>query len=325
MDPGEGLWLPDDIELPDPVRRALPAIVRIGAHLRFDVHVHDDPRSAADARSRPGAMSKRFLPGGGVLWPVHTDPENLDAVVASPGRSSQPGFAELSKAWRSVRDAPPDRFVTEAVESGATGFAVAVGHGEALMVTNYHVVREAAERLGRTDGVHAADSREAIDLWVEDGSGRRADHVRLLSNASRQEWQRGEDWALVQACLETPMGLVLAEDLPESGQPLWVLGYPWRTVRGPNAYPEADGSLRVSTGDVRSVDGDIVCTVDGVAGSSGSPALDEDGRVVGIFRVHSLYEDGLDPRIEAYGGVSYLMPTTTPALRHAIRANETLG
>ena len=67
-------------------------------------------------------------------------------------------------------------------------------------------------------------------------------------------------------------------------------GFPLRTARSPHTltsvgYTDADGSLRVSAGQVLSVEGPDTFTtdVDGSMGNNGSPVLNEEGLVVGMF------------------------------------------
>jgi S1-C subfamily serine protease len=67
-------------------------------------------------------------------------------------------------------------------------------------------------------------------------------------------------------------------------------GFPLRSARRADAlrahgYADADGSLRVSRGQVTRAADDFYfeSDVDGSMGNSGSPALDAFGRVVGMF------------------------------------------
>jgi hypothetical protein len=79
----------------------------------------------------------------------------------------------------------------------------------------------------------------------------------------------------------------------QPGDRIWTAGFPTRAWRRSPHYPDADDSLRISAGPVVSQSpGEIRAIVDGVAGSSGSPAFNEAGELVGLFRVHSLYNRG---------------------------------
>lgn len=70
------------------------------------------------------------------------------------------------------------------------------------------------------------------------------------------------------------------------------------------------GSLRVASGVILYAEESlIVSDVDGVAGNSGSPVLDERGRVVGIFRGHDHRDGEFDLRVGGYGGHSFITPS----------------
>jgi len=138
--------------------------------MRFHVTLHATPEGAARARSEAGALAKRFLPEGGVIWPVISDPITLDGICEREARRAQPGFYEICRAY-SQHGRDQDEFSTEPVVSGASGFAITGVDGLARVVTNYHVVREAIERCQRTGGVNDRAPRASRDLWAASALG----------------------------------------------------------------------------------------------------------------------------------------------------------
>jgi hypothetical protein len=152
-------------------------------------------------------------------------------------------------------------------------------------------------------------------------------------NASEEEWQSGEDWALaaVPASEMPPSArmLPLAEQPVSPGDTLYAFGFPVRTVRRlpPDApYRNAANDLRVSAGVVvrgdsaaraKSNPSDILARMDVVSGSSGSPVVNRQGRVVGIIRDHTHKQGEVDLSVGSYGGVAQIVPIRL--VRHAVR------
>ena len=304
---GEGLWPLDLVDLPRLVRRSARGVVRVGSRIHFRVELHETPEAAAKARAQPEARTKRFLPGGGVKWPVITDHATLSAICLNEARAAQPGFHEICSAFQQ-HDSDQGVFASQPLRDGATGFVLEGPGNELRVVTNYHVVREGIERAGRTGGVYGSSPRLCPDTWVATSTGGLARLVRLEANASEQDWQAGRDWAVLRADI-TARPLELHPKLPSVGDRVWVLGFPVRTLRRPGGYPDANSSLRVASGQIRHAADDLLISdVDGVAGSSGSPVLDDLGRVVGVFRDHDHRDGEFDLRIGSYGGQSFITP-----------------
>jgi S1-C subfamily serine protease len=302
--------------------------------VRFQLTVFADPDSAAAARSAPGARAK-VPTDWGTVWPVLVDSSATRSLCASPLTAAQTGFHEICQVLEKdpCRQHPCTR-QTAPLEGSATGFFVGRRpDGSALVATNYHVAREAIERHRRAGGTHALRSASAApDLRISvsqngrhtSGSYERARGATLLANASEQEWQNGEDWALTEILAsEVPASarmLELSEEAPAIGDTLYALGFPVRTVRdlpsgGP--YRNAEGDLRVSVGVVTEGDSaaqakseptDVLARMDATSGNSGSPVLNRQGEVVGLIRHHTHRKGEIDLNVGAYGGLAQIVP-----------------
>jgi hypothetical protein len=96
-------------------------------------------------------------------------------------------------------------------------------------------------------------------------------------------------------------------------------GFPLRSARSPAAlhsigYTDADGTLRISKGQVIGVEGaDFFTTdMDGSMGTSGSPVFDEAGSVIGMFA--RITGDGSRNAVE-FGAVQRVHVTSDLAMR----------
>ena len=201
------------------------------------------------------------------------------------------------------------------------------------MATNYHVAREAIERHRRAGGTHSLRTASAgpdLRISVSQNGRHTADSYEkargatLLANASAQEWQEGKDWAIAEIpASEVPASarmLELSEEAPATGDTLYALGFPVRTVRDlPSGAPyrNAEGDLRVSVGVVvegdsaaqaKSEPTDLLARMDATSGTSGSPVLNRQGEVVGLIRHHTHRKGEIDLNVGAYGGLAQIVP-----------------
>jgi len=329
----EGLFKREEIVMPPAVEHSISAVVRVYSNLFFDVHIFPDQAALQKYEAaNPQARQKQFEDEG-TLWPVHTTFDSLTTTCAG-GTRNQPGNAELCGAFRTANCASHAcAFRTEPLAGSATGFVVGrTLSGDLVVMTAYHVAREGIERYKRTGGVYVACPEAIPDLAVQFNGQSTKRHVILLANASAEDWRNGRDWALLQIQGTADMTtdpLPIASARPKTRERIWVIGYPTHTDRALAAhakYLNAADELRISTGLVvaqppgtepRDRD-DTFADADGVAGNSGSPAVDASGHVVGLFRAHTFYKDGDDLRIVRFGGDAELTPA--PILTQALES-----
>lgn len=309
----EGLFSPARLPVPGvPADRLSAALVRVLPTTRLRLTLADS-REAAFAAAR-----NETLADGTELWHRAFTHEDL-------ARANDPVFAmamvqhEFAQAVRAGA-----RFPVEVPLIGGGGGSCldAAGH----VLTNYHLVTGEIERLGRQGGVLGVEqpclgvraevaSRGADGRWAL----MPAERVWLVSNppASRAIHDLGngrgelrEDWALLRVEPPPLAALTLAPRPAVVGETVWMAGFPLRSAR-PAAtraalgYDDADGSLRVSHGQVTALGehDSFVSDLDGSMGSSGSPVFDADGGVIGVFsRVagngpRNAFEYGGTPRV----------------------------
>lgn len=325
----EGLYRPADIELPAPVRAALPAVVRVLTSIRFRVTVHPSQAACEAARAAPGAYDVIYQ-ASGVIWPVQLSAEDLLALRANALAALQPGRFEMLAATADLDLAELRAALTRTTDElagSASGFLVGHHAGRALIATNHHVAREAIGRTGRTGGQRTFAPVAVPDLRVGVGAGSWASKhaglvqdVHLVAGASHDDWKRGLDWALLgipASALDGVQPLRL-EPQAQLGEAVWGLGFPVRSRRlGRAGYLDADDTLRVSQGALtrREPGAGRVgwrADLDGLSGSSGSAVLNRSGAAVGICRNHTHFDDPptgpVDRRLIEYGGEAQLAP-----------------
>jgi S1-C subfamily serine protease len=175
-----------------------------------------------------------------------------------------------------------------------------------LVLTTYHLISGEVAVYKREAG--AIDSEVLCkglraEIAHQDESGNwvwvAASNVWLVSNTGvdRAIWddEQGqshlrEDTAVLRLEPAPSSTLELTTEPARVGAPVWMAGFPLRSARSPSAlaaigYDDADGTLRVSRGEVTKVEPpDYLGTdIDGAMGNSGSPVFNDAGRVVGLF------------------------------------------
>ena len=289
----EGLFLPSNLAIPGvSVDLLTAAIVRI---LPRTILVLDVVASESEARDR---ACNEALPDGSECWYRFFTSEDV-------ANANNPTFAmgmvrhEFSKLVNAAAKFP----ATVPLDGGGTGFAIsAMGH----VLTNYHLVTAEIANYGREGGVVAAEVRcKTLRALVARKSSvggwewQEAQSVWLVSNPSSGRAMRqdvkgqshlAEDTALLRIEPSPTAHLQLSPRSPRIGEPIWMAGFPLRTARSEQSrntigYPDADGSLRVSTGYVTDTDGDeyFKSDADGSMGNSGSPVFDALGLAIGMF------------------------------------------
>ena len=289
----EGLFHPSQSAIPGvPHDHLCAAMVRI---LPKTILVLDLAPNADEARAR---ARNEALPDGSECWYRFFTPDDLKQI-------DNPEFAmgmvrhEFARAAKSGATFP----VTVPLDGGGSGFAISdQGH----VLTNYHLVTAEVSNFQREAGLLGQENlcrslRAQIAKPNADGtwSWQDADAVWLVSNppTARAFWQDAnglshprEDTALLRVEPAPSVHLQLSDRIAKPQEPVWMAGFPLRSARGRSSlesigYADADGTLRVSAGQVTYVDGlDFFTTdLDGSMGNSGSPVFDQSGVVIGLF------------------------------------------
>jgi S1-C subfamily serine protease len=279
----EGFFLPEQLQIPGvPPEHLRRAVVRVMPRtlLRLDL---------AATREEAHALShNENLPDGSELWHRFFTSEDV-------ARADDPEFAaamvrhEFAALVRRGATFPQ----TVPLDGGGTGFAIDdAGH----VVTNYHLVTAEVAHHGRLEGVVGQEVRcstlrvqlphqEAESVWLVSHPS----DARALCPDERGLLHPREDTALLRVQPAPSAWLTLSSREVSVGEAVWMAGFPLRSVRDPDAlqrvgYTDADGTLRVSKGQILECDGDYLVTdLDGSMGNSGSPLFDAQGQVIGIF------------------------------------------
>jgi len=288
----EGLFAPERLAIPGvPASVLVAAMVRILPRtlLRLDI--------AADAESAARLNRNEDLPEGGEVW-------HRFFTEADRARATDPEFAaamvrhEFSERVRAGASFP----LTVPLQGGGTGFAI---DGRGHVLSNYHLVIAEVSHYGREAGVLDAEvpcRNVRAQIAEPDGSGgwrwRDADSLWLVANPSAARALEAdatglmhprEDTALLRVSPPPSSFLRLSTRDTARGEPVWMAGFPLRSARSSASrqalgYADADGSLRITHGNVTGGDGRYLeADLDGAMGNSGSPIFDATGQVVGMF------------------------------------------
>jgi len=288
----EGFFAPDRLPIPGlPTPALVAAMVRILPRtlLRLDI--------TADAETAARLSRNEDLPEGGELWHrFFTEADKLRAADAEFATAMV--RHEFSEQVRAGATFP----LTVPLQGGGGGFAIdAGGH----VLSNYHLVIAEVSHYRREAGVLDVEvpcRSVRAQIAEPDGRGgwrwRDADSLRLVSNPSAARALEAdasglshprEDTALLRVAPAPSSFLRLSRRDAAVGDPVWMAGFPLRSARRAAArqalgYDDADGSLRVAHGRVRSGDERYFDTdLDGAMGNSGSAIFAADGQVVGMF------------------------------------------
>jgi S1-C subfamily serine protease len=326
----EGFFHPSQLAIPGVPRDHLcAAMVRI---LPKTILVLDLASSADDARAR---ARNEALSDGSECWYRFFTPDDLKRV-------DDPEFAmgmvrhEFARAAKSGAAFP----VTVPLNGGGSGFAISdKGH----VLTNYHLVTAEVSNFQREAGLIGKETlcrslRAQIARPNADGtwSWHDADAVWLVSNppTTRAFWQDAnglshprEDTALLRVEPAPLSHVQLSDQIAKPQEPVWMAGFPLRSARTQSSlqslgYTDADGSLRVSSGQVTELDGlDFFTTdLDGSMGNSGSPVFDQSGAVIGLF----CRATGDGPRNAFEYGHMHRVHVTARLAVHGLKLDELL-
>lgn len=314
-EPGEGLWHPGEIRVPEKVSGAFAGVVRIlPRDMRFRLTLFQTEQAASAARKLPHARDKEYKDDGSLLWLVLMAQPDLEKTCSVKSATLSPGIYELCRALQKSKCAAyPCNITTEALASAAGGVAISrLADGTVVILTAYHVARESIERNHRTAGQYALSPVAIKELRIQysnDSSHSPASYrvirdTYLLANASEEDWHKGKDWALLGVPGSEAPGLKtipLATQWPKEGDSIWVLGFPFRTERSTAnviGYQDADGGFRVSYGlaigleDLGPHPPYVITNADIVSGNSGGPLINSEGEVIGIVHNSLCKPDG---------------------------------
>ncbi len=289
----EGFFPPSGLSVPGiSSDRLCGSMVRV---LPKTLLVLDMASDADDAQRRARNES---LPDGSECWYRFFTRDDL-AKVDDPKFAMgmvRHEFACLVRAGATFPSSVP-------LDGGGSGFAISPrGH----VLTNYHLVTSEVANYGREQGVLNSEVpcrslRAQVAYPRGDGTHewRDADAVWLVSNPSTaralEKESDGllhprEDTALLRVDPPPRTHVTLSDRLVTAGERVWMAGFPIRSARDATrrerlGYPDADGSLRISAGEIKTTDRNLYFSadLDGSMGNSGSAVFDENGLVVGMF------------------------------------------
>lgn len=289
----EGLFTPSQIQIPGiESAQLIGAMVRILPRTRLILNIADTPEQASALARNESATD------GAELWYRYFTDEDRN-------RADDPEFRMGMIRWEfSNLVKAGARFPAETwLDGGGSGFCI---DQSGSVLTNYHLVTGEVAHHARESGalnqeVPCRALRAQVARPTVDGGWRwqEADAVYLVSNPSVNQaiWRQDDapaqlrqDVALLRVDPPPLRTLPISTRQVKVGERVWMAGFPLRTARSTASqarigYSDADGTLRVSTGQITHVEstGYFTADVDGSMGNSGSPAMDEAGAVVGMF------------------------------------------
>jgi len=282
---------------------------------------------AADADEIRNRGRNEAQPDGSETWYRFFTREDF-AKVDDPGFAMGMVRHEFSRLVKAGATFP----ATVPLDGGGSGFSISRdGH----VLTNFHLVVAEVSNNNRDEGVVNCEvlckslraqtaSRQDDGTW----QWQDANAVWLVSNASFARALEADDTGLLHPREDTALlrvdpqpsaCLTLSDRVLDVSESVWMAGFPLRSARRPAdlqriGYSDADGSLRVSAGQVRETDADRYFTadLDGSMGNSGSAVFDRNGLVVGMF---SRAVGSGERNATEYGHVNRVQVTARTAVR----------
>lgn len=289
----EGLFTPIQLQVPGlGTDQLIGAMVRIIPRTRLILGFADSPEKASALARNESAAD------GAETWYRYFTDEDRSRVDDPVFRMGMIRW-EFSSLVKAGAPFPAETWLA----GGGSGFCI---DRSGLVLTNYHLVTGEVAYHARETGVinrevRCRALRAEIARPAEGGGWRwhEANAVYLVSNppVTQAISQHGDGGALLRqdvALLRIdppPLGILpVSTRQVNVGERIWMAGFPLRTARPPASqasigYSDADGTLRISSGEITLVESTDYFTadVDGSMGNSGSPAIDERGVVVGMF------------------------------------------
>lgn len=289
----EGFFYPDQLRVPGlSSERLCGAMVRILPRTVLKLGLVE---TAEVARNQ--ARNESLLDGS-ECWHRFFTAEDLTKV-------NEPEFTmgmvrhEFARVVKSGAKFP----ATIPLDGGGSGFAISsAGH----VLTNYHLVTSEVANYQRQNGAVGSEVlcrslraqvayrndaghwewRDATSVWLVSNPP----EARAISQDKDGASRLNEDTALLRVDPAPKAYLRLGDRTVQVSERLWMAGFPLRSARSEHSleahgYSDADGTLRISSGQVLSVDpeGSFTSDADGSMGNSGSPVIDAHGLVVGMF------------------------------------------
>ena len=309
----EGFYFPSQVTTPFDQTAILRSLARVSENSYWDAIVSSNP----SAEIYPNAARKTYLPQGVILWHIALSKKSLLQMMDDPSLRYDVGIGDIVRAFKSVDAFPAEKIIPIRNWTNATFISKS-----GLLLTNYHVVREQIELLGRERGCSKEApapyvrvqlpkvDRGRVVAWTPVGN------VHLVANLSAADWQNGLSGALLRVDDADHGFLRVRQSPPSVGEDLWLYGYPFASNRPPArtrryGYSNADGTLRVSIGKMVGMavgveSTDFVLDADGTRGDNGGAVVDRQGELLGYD--WNIFGQESAGRITSFAGGDIVVP-----------------